>query len=108
MAQPDALDGRSFGSQCVNPVEGSVAGLVNTSLEPTLPRGAVAELVLGAPEGAVLALGGIDGESLRVLLDQVEPERCGRRALLARNASGPTAEAIVEQVIDLLAETARR
>jgi hypothetical protein len=79
---------------------------VNASTE--LPRTKAAEVVLGAVEGSVLALGGIDGEGLRVILDAVEPDRCGRRALFARIAPAPTAEAIVEQALNLLAETARR
>jgi very-short-patch-repair endonuclease len=73
-----------------------------------LPRAAVADVVLGAPRGSVITLGGIDGESLRGLLDQVEPAQHGRIALFARIVPEPTTEAIVEQVIDLLAETARR
>ena len=68
---------------------------------------AVAGFVLGASQGAVTALGGIDGTSLRAALDAVEPEPSGRRALLARIAPAPVAEAIVEQVIDALAQTAR-
>jgi hypothetical protein len=73
-----------------------------------LPIGAAADFVLGAPKGAVVVLGGIDGEGLRALVDEVEPKQCGRRALFSRIVSAPTTEAIVEQVVDLLAETARR
>jgi hypothetical protein len=86
----------------------SVPSPFSTSPEPRLLRSAVAEFVLNAPEGSVLALGGIDGESLRVLVDQVEPGRYSRRALFVRIAPAPTTALIVEQVIDLLAETARR
>jgi len=77
-------------------------------VDQKLPSREAAEFVLGAPAGLVLALGGIDGECLRVLLDEVEPKRCDRRALFARIAPAPTTEMIVEQIIDLLAETARR
>lgn len=49
-------------------------------------------------------LSGIDGESLRALVDEVEPEPCGRRALFAPIVPAPTTEAIVEQVINLLAK----
>jgi hypothetical protein len=78
------------------------------SFEQTLPAGTAAELVLAAPAGSVLALGGIDGEKLRVLLDSYEPEGSDRRALFVPIVPAPTADAIVEQVIDLLAETGRR
>ena len=44
---------------------------------------------------------------LRAALDAVEPVPSGRRALLARIAAAPTTEAIIEQVIGVLAETAR-
>src|ERR1700683_3532569 len=67
----------------------------------------VAGFVLGAPKHAVIALGGIHGMGLRAPLDAVEPEPSGRRALLARIAAAPTTEAIIERVIDDLAETAR-
>ena len=43
----------------------------------------------------------------RAALDAVEPVPSGRRALLARIAAAPTTEAIIERVIDDLAETAR-
>jgi very-short-patch-repair endonuclease len=76
--------------------------------EQRIAKKAAAEFVLGAPEGSVLALGGIDGEELRTILDAVEPNRCNRRALFARIASASTTEVIVEYVIDVLAETARR
>src|ERR1700688_3524123 len=72
-----------------------------------LAPSAVAGFVLGAPKHSVIALGGIDGMGLRVALDAVEPEPSGRRALLARIAPAPTTEAIIDQVIDAFAETAR-
>ncbi len=89
---------------------------VHTPQQPTLnilpdhglPICMAADFVLSAPAGAVVVLGGIDGESLRALIDEVEPEQCGRRALFTRIVAAPTTEAIVEQVINLLAETARR
>ena len=95
------------------PVSGHVNALptANNSVglqAQQLPRDAVADFVLGAPNGAVVALGGTDSESLRGLLDQVEATQHGRIALFARIASELTAEAIVERVTDLLAETARR
>jgi hypothetical protein len=72
-----------------------------------LPSEAVAGFVLSAPRRAVTALGGVDAMGVRAALDAVEPEPSGPRALLARIAPAPTAEAIVERVIDVLAETAR-
>jgi very-short-patch-repair endonuclease len=75
---------------------------------PELPKTAVAEFVLGTVEGSVLVLSGIDSEGLRAILDAVEPGESDRRALFARIAPAPTAEAITEQVINVLAETARR
>jgi hypothetical protein len=84
----------------MNPREGREGhGLVS--------REAVAEFVLGAPRHAVTALGGVDAIGLRASLDALEPEPSGRRALLARIAAAPTTEAIVEQAIAVLAETAR-
>jgi len=80
----------------------------NTLPDHGLPIGKAADFVLSAPAGAVVVLGGIDGESLRALVDEVEPEQCGRRALFARIVPAPTTEVVVEQVINLLAETARR
>jgi very-short-patch-repair endonuclease len=73
-----------------------------------LPRTKAAEFILGMVEGSILALDGIDSEGLRVVLDAAEPDRCGKRALFARIAPAPTAEAIVDQALNLLAETARR
>jgi very-short-patch-repair endonuclease len=76
--------------------------------ERALSRSEVAEFVLGARKGAVLALGGIDNESLRILLDEVEPHQSTLRVLFARIAPVPTTEAIIDQVIDLLAKIALR
>ncbi len=78
------------------------------SPERRAPGRAAAGLVLGAAEGSILALEGIDGESLRLGLDAIEPVRYRRRALFAQVVPAPTPEAIVEQFMDLLAETAHR
>jgi very-short-patch-repair endonuclease len=72
-----------------------------------LPIEAAANFILDTPNGVVVALGGIDGESLRGFLDQVEPHQGGRVTLFVRIAPLSTAEAIVEQIVDLLAVTAR-
>jgi Protein of unknown function (DUF559) len=98
-------NGRGSSTKCVTPPKGAVPSPVDTLTE--LPRAAAAEFVLGALEGSVLALGGIDSEGLRVVLDAIEPDRCDRRALFVRIAPAPTTEAMVEQVIDLVTETAR-
>jgi hypothetical protein len=82
--------------------------LLNTSREQTLPSGMAAEFVFGAPAGSVFALGGIDGASLRVLLDQVDQGPDDRRALFVQIELAPTAEAIVEHLIELLADTVHR
>jgi very-short-patch-repair endonuclease len=65
----------------------------------------VATFVLRARAGAVATLAGIDGDALRLLVDQAEPD--GRRVLFVRLAAAPTAEAVVEQMIQVLAETTR-
>jgi hypothetical protein len=108
MEEAKCRQGQSFGATDAGPPRRKSPSLFNTTSEQKLPKDAAAALVLGAPPGSVLALSGIDGESLRMLLDQVEPQQCARRALFTRIAPAPTTEAIVEQIIDLLAETALR
>jgi very-short-patch-repair endonuclease len=80
----------------------------NCFTELALPKGAVADFVFAAPEGSVLALAGIDGDSLRIILEQVDSELGTRRALIARVTARQTTEATIEQVLDSLADTARR
>jgi hypothetical protein len=108
MEEAKSKEGQSFGSTEAGPPRRNSASRFDTTSGQKLPKDAAAALVLGAPAGSVLALSGIDGESLRMLLDQVEPQQCARRALFTRIAAAPTAEAIVERIIDLLAETALR
>jgi len=91
----------------VNVRESNAASL-KSSTGPQLRMAATAEFVFGAPMGSVLALGGVDGVSLRALLDQVDDDPDRRRALLMRIEPASAAEAIVERVIDLLADTALR
>jgi hypothetical protein len=83
-----------------------------TSLKPSpaqkLQSAATAEFLFSTPMGSVLALGGIDGVSLRALLDQVDHGPDHQRALLVRIESASAAEEIVERVIDLLADIALR
>jgi very-short-patch-repair endonuclease len=83
-----------------------------TSLKPSsaqkLQLAATAEFLFSTPMGSVLAVGGIDGVSLRALLDQVDHGPDHQRVLLVRIESASAAEEIVERVIDLLADTALR
>jgi hypothetical protein len=106
VAQSDFPDGGRLASADAN--VRPTASIGDGSQAQQLPWHAVADFVLDAPNGAVVALGGIDGESLRRLLDQVEPTQDGRIAMFARIMPEPTVEAIVEHIIGLLAETARR
>jgi very-short-patch-repair endonuclease len=73
-----------------------------------LTHEAAAQFVLGAPEGSVRVLAGVEIEALRIVLDAGEPDPCGRRALLTRIAPAPTTEAIIDHVIDLFADTVLR
>jgi very-short-patch-repair endonuclease len=74
----------------------------------SLPVEAIADFILDTPSGVVVSLGGINGESLRSFLDQAEPRQDGRVMLFVPIMPKPTAEAIVEQIVDLLAGTPRR
>ncbi|MFZ2143702.1 MAG: hypothetical protein WAV78_43295, partial [Xanthobacteraceae bacterium] len=80
--------------------------VTNPAAAGHLSRNDLPEFVLGAKVGSICALGGVDSSSLRILLDQVEPTQDGRRALFFSIAPQPTAELIVDQAIELLAETA--
>src|SRR5260370_39730577 len=92
----------------VNTFRGLLPSDVSSVPATPLPKPAVTALVLAAPRGSVLALGGIGSERLRRLVGQVEPERDSPRALFARISPAPTTEAIIEQVIDLLSKTLHR
>jgi hypothetical protein len=94
--------------KCLDATQNTGLSHANAWPEPRLSTANVAEFVLGAPQGTVLTLGGIDGESLRLILDQVEPEWCSQRALVLRITPAATAEAIVEHVIGLLSDTVHR
>jgi hypothetical protein len=76
--------------------------------EQTLLTGQTAQFVFCAPRGSVVTLGGIDGATLRDLVDQVEnpPDDC--RALFVRLRPATSSEAYVEQVTTVLAETVLR
>jgi very-short-patch-repair endonuclease len=78
------------------------------ALVELLPLDAVAGMVLDAAPGQVTALGGISSEQLRAQLHETEPRRDGRLALFLDLAHAAGSEALVERVLDLLAETALR
>ena len=73
-----------------------------------MARSEVGQFVLSAASGTVVALAGIDSESLRSMVDATEPGGTLRRALFIRLVSAPTTEILVDLIIDLLAETALR
>ena len=81
---------------------------VTVTSEQTLLSSEAAQFVFCAPAGSVLTLGGIDGVSLRELLDQVEHVPDDRRALFVRLGPARSVEAYVEHIIAVLAETAIR
>src|SRR6516164_3282037 len=69
---------------------------VTVTSEQTLLSSEAAQFVFCAPAGSVLTLGGIDGVSLRELLDQVEHVPDDRRALFVRLGPARSVEAYVE------------
>jgi hypothetical protein len=71
-------------------------------------RSRLAETALGVSPGTVLVLAGLESDLLRRLLDQAEPKPESPRALFARISPAPTTDALVQQVIDLLADTVFR
>ncbi|HME84410.1 MAG TPA: hypothetical protein VKG91_07645, partial [Roseiarcus sp.] len=90
MAQSKLRNGELLALAHVNP---QPTANINAGLQvPQLPLDAVADFVLGAPEAAVVALGGINIENLRDLLDQVDPTQNDRIALFARIVPEPTTE----------------
>jgi hypothetical protein len=83
-------------------------GAVTVASNETLRFGQVAQFVLRAPEGSIVALGGINGAVLRELIDRTEPDEKNRRVLCFPLRLLANVEAYVEQVIELLADAARR
>jgi very-short-patch-repair endonuclease len=80
--------------------------IATVNSEPTLQYCEAAQFVFRAPEGSVVALGGIDSPALRELIDQAGPD--DRRALFVRLRPAGSVQAYVEQMIAVLAETAVR
>ncbi|MGQ0686008.1 endonuclease domain-containing protein [Bradyrhizobium sp.] len=76
--------------------------------ETTVRPSSIAEIVLGAPAGAVLVLAGLDGMALRQLIEQVKPTPASPRALFTRVSRARTTDGAIGQLIDQLAGTARR
>jgi very-short-patch-repair endonuclease len=68
----------------------------------------LADVVLAARLGTVLVLAGLDDIALRRQLDEREPDGGSPRVLFVRIAPAPSAELIVAQVIDRLADTVQR
>jgi hypothetical protein len=79
-----------------------------TLAQATVSRTSLAEIVLGTAPGTVLALGGLEGASLRRWIDQAEAAPQSPRVLFARIVPAATTEAIVEQVIALFSNTVHR
>jgi very-short-patch-repair endonuclease len=68
----------------------------------------VADLVFGAASGSVLAVGGVTSEQILLALENADRGRDHRLALLVPLKPATSAEQIVEQVANLLADTAQR
>jgi hypothetical protein len=105
-APSDVRDSESSASECLDGT--AAASLTKVLTEQKLADDIVAEFVFGAPEGSVLALGGVETERVRIFLNQIDPDCGGRRVLFTRIGAAPSTDAIVEQFIGVLAETARR
>jgi very-short-patch-repair endonuclease len=67
-----------------------------------------AQYIFRAREGAVVALGGVDGAALRKVVDHADPVPDNRRALFVQLQPAASVEAYVEQVVAAMAGTAMR
>jgi very-short-patch-repair endonuclease len=67
-----------------------------------------ADFIFAVPAGAVVALAGIDPVALRAAVDEAESPADSRRVLFAPLSPASTPDALVEQIIGFLADTARR
>jgi hypothetical protein len=108
VAQFDPRNEEAIPSEFLRNSRVADARAVTVRSEQTLLSGQAAEFVFRAPGGSIVTLGGIDGESLRELVDQAEYIPDHRRALYVRLRPAGSVEAYVEQVIAVLAETAMR
>lgn len=75
---------------------------------PVVERTDVADLVFRVSKHSILTLGGINVWELRTLLENVEPFQEMPRALSVVINSASSAEAIIDEIIRYLAETALR
>jgi hypothetical protein len=103
----DALGGPEVSSKILRSSPLSEAPTA-TVTERILLSDQAAAFVFRVPAGSVVALGGIDGIALRDLIDRAASIPGERRALYVRLRPTGSVEAYVEQVIAVLAETARR
>ena len=69
-------------------------------------EGEIASFVLDTPRGTIRSLGGLDAATLRAILDLIEPEPLGRRALALDLRCGPSAEALIDGVLEAFAAVA--
>ncbi len=67
-----------------------------------------AQFIFRTPEGTVVALGGVDGGTLRELVDHAEHVPDDRRVLFVPLRPARSVDAYVEQAVAALAETAMR
>jgi very-short-patch-repair endonuclease len=79
-----------------------------TIVEESISQTSIADIVLNANPGTVLVLAGPDATLLHRLIDQVEPKPDSPRALFTQISYAQTTETVIQQIIDQLAETARR
>jgi hypothetical protein len=105
MAHLDSRGERGVSSEMLRP---SRLFDPRTDTERALLSSQAAQFVFQASAGSVVALGGIDGVSLRDLVDQAANISDERRALFVRLRSSGSVEQYVEQVISVLADTAQR
>jgi very-short-patch-repair endonuclease len=107
MVQSELPIDRSVRSKLIDAIQ-QAASNTETTTELSVSEEAAAAFVLKALPGSVLTLGGIDRHTLRAHIDEVEPEQCNRRVLFVPIQAAVTTEAIVEQIVRLLAEAASR
>jgi very-short-patch-repair endonuclease len=74
----------------------------------TLQLGEAAQFIFRVPEGSVVILGAIGGDTLRELIDRAEHLPDDRRALFTRLRPARSIDAYVEQIVAALADTAMR
>ena len=80
----------------------------SAELSPNRPAKEIAAIVFGVVAGSVSAVAGTTCEELLLALDNSDFDRDNRRALSVPLKQATSAEQIVEQVTDMLAETALR